>query len=165
MDFRKYSHGLQLHWKIGICRKTADFSADFSTDFSADLTTYFQSNVQLFLQFQFLQIRPCKDILIHSTVCVSISLTYRHEGGYIITLTKSHIEVSLQINIRLHTKNISAFAFNKLDICGMHDWSLILRRHHKCKLQIQNQIDHNSIRFPFHRSKRFATEENRNIIG
>ena len=92
------------------------------------------------------------------TLNVLIS-AYRHEGGYIITLTKSHIEVSLQINIRLHTKNISAFAFNKLDICGMHDWSLILRRHHKCKLQ----IDHNSIRFPFHRSKRFVTEENHNI--
>ena len=94
-----------------------------------------------------------------------IFLTYWHEGWYIITLTKSHIKVSLQINIRLHTKNISAFAFNKLDICGMHDWSLILRRHHKCKLenQIVDIYHINSIRFPFHRSKRFVTEENHNI--
>ena len=94
-----------------------------------------------------------------------IFLTYWHEGWYIITLTKSHIKVSLQINIRLYTKNISAFAFNKLDICGMHDWSLILRRHHKCKLenQIVDIYHINSIRFPFHRSKRFVTEENHNI--
>ena len=63
--------------------------------------------------------------------------TYGHECRYIITLTKSNIVITSQVNKRLRTEDIFAFAFIKLYVGGMQNRPLSFWRSHHYNLKIK----------------------------
>ena len=97
-SLRVSSHGLQMHCKIWICTISAEKKADFPADVTL-LKCDFGSNLQLFLQLQFLQIRPHEDLL-KSTKnnLVAFSITFiktdMHSSGFMYFFCNLHYSIS-----------------------------------------------------------------------